>query len=429
MTTMGVSMMQNTGKTLVVLLLAAQTAQAEDGVPLSIPLGNGKIVLEGQATPVIGLAWSEDSLVTALDGGALLEWDLESGRPRSLSPVLDGGLLELEFGAAGALLAAGSGGAWIQDSGRGYPLSGHGAAISAAVFSPDGKQVLTADAAGRVIAWDAVSGGQRWVADLHDGAISAVAWSAGGRRVATAGEDGAVHILDASTGHPRGGGTAAHPGGALAVSWSPQGARLLSGGADGVLRLWSDGASVPLSTGDSGAITAVVWSPDGTQIAAGQGSAVHRLHDEDGWKLDEPLPVGARVTALAWSDDAVLAAGDVEGGVHSWRHGVGPSDSRRGLSSAVTTLAWAEGERSRLLGQGADGKLWSWRGRKRSPIRQDRGAVAAWDSSGRRVVLGQAGGDAWVRLDGATITLDGHTGAVTATAADPDGLLLATAGD
>lgn len=422
-------MMQNAGKTLVMLLLAAQAAQADDGVPLSIPLGDGEIVLEGQATPVIGLAWSEDALVTALDGGALLQWDLESGRPRSLEPVLDGGLLELEAGAAGALVAAGSGGAWIQDSGRGYPLSGHGAAVSAAVFSPDGKQVLTADLAGRVIAWDALSGGQRWTSEAHEGAISAVAWSSDGRRVATAGADGAVHILDASTGHPRGGQADVHPGGALTVAWSPRGGRLLSGGADGVLMLWSDGVPSPLSTSGSGPVAAVVWSPDGTQIAAGQGRTVHRLHEADGWRLDAPLAVGADVTALAWSEDAVLAAGDADGGVHSWRHGAGHIHNRRGLSTAVTTLAWAEGERGHLLGQGADGKLWTWRGRKRTSIRQARGTVAAWDSSGRRVVLGHKGGRVKVRSGDATVILNGHTGAATATASAPNSSLLATAGE
>lgn len=79
-------------------------------------------------------------------------------------------------------------------------LKGHSEGLRTAVFSPDGKRVVTACAAQTARVWDAATGAEIVVLRGHEQRVRSAVFSPDGARVATSSEDGTVRIWDATTG-------------------------------------------------------------------------------------------------------------------------------------------------------------------------------------------------------------------------------------
>ena len=71
-----------------------------------------------------------------------------------------------------------------------------------AVFSPDGRRILTASDDQTARIWDAASGEQLTVLSGHDEGVLGAAFSPDGRRIVTASQDGTARTWDAATGRP-----------------------------------------------------------------------------------------------------------------------------------------------------------------------------------------------------------------------------------
>src|SRR5436190_12659145 len=78
-------------------------------------------------------------------------------------------------------------------------LKGHGGAVQAVAFSPDGKRLATGGDGKTVSVWDVTTGQQLFVARGQSG-IQGLAFSPDGRQLACAGADGTVRIFDSPTG-------------------------------------------------------------------------------------------------------------------------------------------------------------------------------------------------------------------------------------
>ena len=109
------------------------------------------------------------------------------------------------------------------------------------LFTPDGRQIVTASPDGIIGVWDSVTG-QRLRSLKHPGWATGVAVSPDGKHIASCSLDNTVRLWDLSSGkqihrlkgHGRLGG-----GQLTAVSFSPDSQRFFSFGRDLLLRVWS----------------------------------------------------------------------------------------------------------------------------------------------------------------------------------------------
>ena len=80
-------------------------------------------------------------------------------------------------------------------------LEGDASPVNSAVFSPDGKRVVTAsDHTARI--WDAESGKAIAVLRGHAGRVTSAVFSPDGRRVVTESDDQTVRLWDVTWGPP-----------------------------------------------------------------------------------------------------------------------------------------------------------------------------------------------------------------------------------
>jgi WD40 repeat protein len=311
----------------------------------------------------------------------------------------------------------------------------HGGEVQAAVFSPDGKVLLTGGRTSGARRWDAATGEPLGERIGHEGEIRAVAYSSDGRMIATAGTDKTARLWDAATAQPIG-KPLQHAHWVLAVAISPDGQTVLSGSADGTARLWR------VETGEQigdlrppGWVYAVAFSPDGKTFATGSANAVQLWRTDTQEPIGELLPHPSEVWAVAFSPDSKrLVTGSEEGTARLWEVETG---KQVGLPlahrAAVRSVAYS-GDGKLILTAGADGNVRLWDARRLASVAtpvHHRSAVYAVAMSPDQRRLATACSDGNVRLwDSATADLPAlalvHERLVYCVAISPDGKTIAT---
>ncbi len=268
------------------------------------------------------------------------------------------------------------------------PESGGGRSITDwLTFSPDGKQLAVTLLGSAVCLIDVETGKVTRTFDCG-WAVSACVFSPDGKRMAAGGyeqEKGPVHfvrIWDVGTGKvlqrfPAGGGPV------RALAFSPDGARLAGGGwRDGRLRLWESatGKEVKVFPRIGPDIEAVAFSPDGKSVAA----TGDRLHLYDPATFKERFRIDRRVRRLAFSPDGSVLTGAVSGAIYRWDAATGrPLTPVAAQDSAVEQiLVSPDGRKVFTTGQDGDLHVWDTMGGK--PPRRiaagiERGVVASPD--------------------------------------------------
>lgn len=290
---------------------AIDGAFSRDGERIAAGSADGTVRIwhrrDGFKTPVIlshtnsvsRVAFSPDGkrlAVVEVDG--LVFWELDPQRRIRAGASHHGGINSLAFGADGSrvVTASADGTTAVWNSATGERLkvlsvnpegvkSSGGAkevvlnAVFTAVFSADGRRVLTASRNGTAMLWDVESGAilhrfehKHWV--MH------AEFSPDGRRIVTASVDRNAQVWDAETGKAVG-APMVHESDALCAHFSPDGKRIVTGSLDWTARIWNaeDGSSLSEVMRHQGPVRFVRFSPDGTQVATGGDDGMVRLWD------------------------------------------------------------------------------------------------------------------------------------------------------
>ena len=144
-----------------------------------------------------------------------------------------------------------------------HPYKDESDAVRVVAWSSDGSSIATAGAVAQVRVWDVATNRLKVTYRGHaEDAVTTIAWSPTQQLLASAGNDGTVHVWDAIGGQPvtfyR-----SHVGGVYAVAWSSDGKKLVSGGSDASVQVWESftGSNVSLYRSQPASVLSVAWNP------------------------------------------------------------------------------------------------------------------------------------------------------------------------
>jgi RNA polymerase sigma factor (sigma-70 family) len=357
-------------------LLAAAGPESPDFALWELSTGKQlrRVTLASQPRRV---QFSPDSktLFTECRDGAILAWDVASGKtlPISADPVM--AVRELRFDASGKRLIgiADRFRAWDALSGREVRAYPQTTGLSA--LSPDGNILASSTDDGMIRLVNATTGKEVRAWKAHDRTLWALVFSADGKRLYSAGGwEPKIRVWDVATAR-----CAAEMGGyrdgIMQLALSPDGRFLVSSGNHAVeacdLRLWDlqTGREVrrfpvhlqmkhhPVFSPDSRWLAAATSRPGvaktGGEVQVWEVATGRRLHILAGHK--QP------VIALAFSTDSrVLATGSVDQTVRLWDLAGGRERKRLlGHEGSILSLAFAPDDR-RLAASSPDAPVYLW---------------------------------------------------------------------
>jgi WD40 repeat protein len=163
----------------------------------------------------------------------------------------------------------------------GEAVTPHRGEVLVALFSPDGKTILTAGEGATATLWDATTGEPRGLPLKHRSAVRAAAFSPDGKLVLTAGSrDQTARLWEVATGQPVG-LPMRHGNSIRSVAFSPVGKTVATGSLDQTVRLWEVPSGRPLfgPLSHDEFVTALAFNPDGTRLLASTASKGTRIWD------------------------------------------------------------------------------------------------------------------------------------------------------
>ncbi|MET7619123.1 helix-turn-helix domain-containing protein [Streptomyces sp. NPDC005408] len=364
-----------------------------------VATGRTTATLTGHSDDINAVAYTPDgtTVISAGGDGTTRLWDVRSGRLTSTLSGHTDYVLGVAVDSGGTVVAT-SGfdkSVVFWDLRRSVLTARPFTEIWKAAYSPDGRQLATADADHTVRLWDVSKRSLLARFTGHDGTVFSVAFSPDGRTLASAGSDRTIRLWDVP-GRRLLATLTGHDGAVFSVAFSPDGRTLASAGSDRTIRLWDVPGRRLLATltGHTDFANDVTFSPDGRTLASAGDDLTVRLWDVPGRHALASLTghTGA-VRGVDFSPDGLtLASSSNDGTVRLW-------DTSRRRSVAVLTGH---------IGS-ARGVAFSPDGRTLASSGNDR-TVRLWDVSARRL---QA-------------VLTGHTNAVWGVAFAPDGRSVAS---
>jgi WD40 repeat protein len=334
---------------------------------------------------------NEHRLAAGCMNGALKLWDAD-GKEQPAPPVQEGWPVQAVAFSPDGTLVAWSGGAigkgakpapaevkvWDVKMGQEVmSLKGHSAAVLGAVFQPDGKRLITSDAAGFVLIWDMAA---RKAAPALRGVsvsmqpIRALAPAADNRYLYVGPAVGPLVRLELDTGKVE---RRYFSFGILALALHPEGKRLVTAESDKLVHVWDLNERVPfLSTGKhAGKVGCLAFSPDDTLLASSGQDKLVRLWDPRTGKAVRTLEGLARpAVQILFSPDGsrLVAVGrpseqaDKAIGVLVWDTATGKKVAEvPGRSGDVAFAAFgADGKRLLLASPGKGLYIWDLTTRK-----------------------------------------------------------------
>ncbi|KDN40729.1 hypothetical protein RSAG8_07904, partial [Rhizoctonia solani AG-8 WAC10335] len=362
------------------------------------------------------------------------------------------------------------------------------AAVSTAIYSIDGSQVVYGCVDGTICVWDAQNG-TSLVGPFkgHTESVQSIALSPDGTRIVSGSWDRTIRIWDTSAGIPITDPLKGHTNGVNSVAFSPDGTWVVSGSADRTIRVWNthDGSLLPPSPfkGHAQGVNSVAFSPNRVHVVSGSWDRTVRLWDiASGNLVLEPFrghtnsvnsvvfsPDGSRIasgssdrTILVWdAENGNLIAGPFKGHINGVNSVVFSPDGTRLASGSwdFTLRVWHSDDGkllagpfkghtntinavtfspdgTRILSGSADRTIRLWDGHDEIQLAKNQGGHTntinsiAFSSNGTRIVSGSADRtiQIWDAITGARILspLKGHTDSVESVAISPDDSCIAS---
>lgn len=204
---------------------------------------------------------------------------------------------------------------WDVGTGKqiGLPIQ-HDSAAYRAIFSPDGTRILTTSGDGKVRLWQVETGRQIGPSMGDSLTIHRAVFSPDGKRILTANVEGMVRVWEAGTGQQIG-PSMQHKSFVYRVVFSPDGNQILTANNDGTAGLWlaATGKQVGPFMQHESFVTCAVFSPDGKQILTASNDKTARLWDAGtGKQIGPSMQHGALVRTAVFSPDGkrILTATD-----------------------------------------------------------------------------------------------------------------------
>ncbi|KAI0042230.1 WD40 repeat-like protein [Auriscalpium vulgare] len=235
---------------------------------------------------------------------------------------------------------------------------GHNDKVYSAVFSPDGKRVVSGSGDKTIRTWDAQTGETVGLPFTgHTGFVITVAFSPDGTRIVSGSGDRTLRNWDAHTGEAVAGPFTGHSYGIMSAVFSPDGTHIVSGSGDRTVRIWDaqtgetvvgpyivavshDGTRAGSAdgvvgiwnsqtgetvagpfTGHTGWVYSAAFSPDGARVVSGAGDDTIRLWDaQTGEMVVAPFTGHTHmVMSVAFSPDGTrIVSGSVDKTIRIW---------------------------------------------------------------------------------------------------------------
>lgn len=288
---------------------------------------------------------------------------------------------------------------------------GHTAMVRALLFTPDGRELVTASVDKCVRVWDVATGEplraiRPPAGAAHEGKLYAAALSPSGRTLAVAGYGrpaegfGTISLIDYATGRLLR-SLKGHRDVVDGLTYSPDGRLLASASDDFTVRLWdpTSGECVRVLRGHTARVYGVAFSADGARLVSGAYDRTGRIWDVDTGECRAVLKGHTgEVTSAAWSRDGrTIATGGWDRTVRLWDADGSPRKALGDLGDQVNWVAFSPDSRELLVTRGGDGGVFA--------------------CSLYSVATGEE-----------TVRFGAHTNTVVAGAFSPDGRIVATAG-
>ena len=249
------------------------------------------------------------ALVLRENGSAQL-WDVAKGEPIGVLLEHDAAVSSAIFSPDGGTVVTATerGAARVWNATTGEPIGPsvrHSGAIHALACSPDGKIVMTGSADRTARVWNSQTGRQIGRALEHNDSVVAIRLSPDGKTVATGSMDKTARLWELTTGNPIG-KPLRHDDTVLALAFNPDGKLVLTGGKGNAARLWDTGTgcSIGPDLKHDGAVRDVAFSPDGHTIVTGGSDQTARIWATSTGKLiGTPLVHDSEVTTVGFSAD------------------------------------------------------------------------------------------------------------------------------
>ena len=321
-------------------------------------------------------------------------------------------------------------------------LSGHESRVTSAVYSPDGKSILTASDDHTAAIWDATSGQRKGLLVGHQNFVVAAAFNHDGQRAVTASYDSTGAIWDVGTGRRL--HVLPHDQPVLAVQFSLDGALVATAGFDNQAHIWDaeSGALLRTLAGHSDYISSVSFSGDGKKLVTASADMTARI-----WIVDsgESIAVleGHRqslsTAQFSWDGQQVVTAGSVneqptDGVAQLWDAETGELKAILDTGTAATSAAFASDGDWVAVGSG-DGTVRIWDIRQQAftkKLEGDPGWITrvsfSPDSRSLLAVTSSNSVITWDTQTGARqATMLGHSDSIGSAQFSPDGTRLVTA--